>query len=94
MFKDNAPAEVKTQLGLPIDQANGLERWIRDLYSRWEVDAALYEQKVRFSVVGRASGTYKHMTKYQLSKLNKPAVDAWRYNQKLSEDRHGRWHCG
>jgi hypothetical protein len=78
---------VKEPGGIVSHQAGSLDDFIKDMYSRWEVVAALEEEKVRLSLEARASATYKGMNEAKLSRSDRPARDAREYNQKLSEKR-------
>jgi hypothetical protein len=78
---------VKEAGGTTAHQAGALDEFISDMYSRWEVIAALEEKKVRLFLEARASATYKGMSESKLSRSDRPAQNAREYNQKLSEKR-------
>ena len=78
---------VKEPGGTTWHQAGALDDFIKDMYSRWEVIAALEEEKVRLFLEARASATFKGMSEAQLSRSDRPARNAREYNQKLSEKR-------
>jgi len=77
---------VKEPGGTTRNQAQALDEFIKDMYSRWEVIAALDEGKVRLNLEARASATYKGMSMQELSR-GRGMGAAREYNQKLSEKR-------
>ena len=77
---------VKEPAGATSHQAGALEDFIKDMYSRWEVIAAIEEEKFHLFLEVRPSATYKGMSEAQLSRSDRPR-EMRRINQKLSEKR-------
>src|SRR5262249_5407377 len=68
-------------------QAGILEGFVKDLYSRWEVAAALYEKKTRLTLDAYASATYKGMSGADLKKSPNLLSEAFQYNKDLADKR-------
>jgi hypothetical protein len=78
---------VKEPSGPTSHQGGALEEFIKDMYTRWEVIAALEEKTVPLILKARASATYKGMSAAQLKRVDRPARNAREYNRDLSVKR-------